>query len=54
MLFEKVDDRNWRECNKEQLECLEEWVYYYKDRYKVVGYLKEEYENKKDKWLNID
>ena len=43
MLFEKIQDRNWRKCTKEQLECLDEWVNYYKDRYKIVGYLKEEY-----------
>ena len=39
MLFDKINDRNWRKCSKEQLECLDEWVYYYKDRYKIVGYL---------------
>jgi len=44
MLFDKVADRNWRSCSFEQLECLDEWVYYYKDRYKVVGYLQDEYE----------
>ena len=44
MLFDKVTDRNWRNCNVEQLECLDEWIYYYKDRYKVVGYLQDEYE----------
>ena len=43
MLFDKIDDRDWRKCTKEQLECLDEWTYYYKDRYKIVGYLKEEY-----------
>ena len=45
MLFDKINDRAWRTCSKEQLECLDEWVHYYKDRYKVIGYLKEEYES---------
>lgn len=44
MLFDKINDRNWRECSKEQLECLDEWTYYYRDRYTIVGYLREEYE----------
>ena len=29
MLFDKVNDRKWRKCSKEQLECLDEWVLYY-------------------------
>lgn len=47
MLFDKVNDRNWRKCTKEQLECLDEWIMYYKDRYKAIGYLQEEYKVKK-------
>merc|ERR1711935_415864 len=42
MLFEKVADRNWRNCSKEHLECLEEWVLYYRDRYTKVGSLDDE------------
>ena len=47
MLFEKIKERNWRGCSHEQLECLEEWVLYYKERYQVVGYLAEEYSRKR-------
>lgn len=47
MLFDKLGDRNWRKCKKDELECLDEWVYYYKDRYKKVGYLIDEYEKTK-------
>lgn len=47
MLFDKINERKWRKCTKEQLECLDEWTMYYKDRYRVAGYLKEEYKVKK-------
>ena len=47
MLFDKVNERQWCKCTKEQLECLDEWILYYKDRYKVVGYLQEEFKVKK-------
>ena len=46
MLFEKVDERGWRKLDQEQLECLEEWFNFYEQRYKRVGYLREEYGDK--------
>ena len=49
MLFDKIKERDWRGCSHEQLECLEEWVLYYKERYGVVGYLAEEYAAHKKK-----
>lgn len=44
MEFDDLKRRGWlKVLNHEQLECMDEWVVFYKDRYKVVGYLADEY-----------
>lgn len=48
MLFDRINDRNWRDLSKVNLQRLDDWSLYFKDKYKVVAYLREEYETKKD------
>ena len=44
MLFDKVGrQEDWRRLDREHLECVDEWVWYYEQRYPKVGYLIEEY-----------
>ena len=44
MEFDKVHSRAWRDCSKEDLERLEDWVSYFSQRYKKIGYLDEEFQ----------
>ena len=47
MTFDKIMSRDWRKCSKDELQILDDWIDYYKSKYTVVGYLKEEYESMK-------
>ena len=48
MQFDQIKQKEWRKCTKEQLECLDDWLHFFKDRYSLVGYLEDEYASKKD------
>lgn len=48
MAFDRINDRNWRDLSKVHLERLNDWTLYFKSKYKVVAYLREEYDSKKD------
>jgi cytochrome b involved in lipid metabolism len=47
MTFEKINDRDWRNLSKANLERLDDWCLYFKSKYKVCAYLREEYDPKK-------
>jgi len=51
MLFDRINDRNWRDLSKVNLERLEDWTLFFKSKYQIVAYLREDYvlnETKKD------